>query len=351
LHLDPAPVGIDARWTWTLAYGSGASVGFVDVEQGWNLAHEDLPAIVSLPGVGQDVNPASVRHGTGVLGIAVGVDNMKGIIGVAPTPAWVSVASHFRDSDNTEGHVADAIASVLASGALAEGDVILIEYQDYFNRQAEMEPPVRATIQLATALGMIVVEVAGNLGKDLDTVPELNPMNPATFQESGAIIVGGCMSALDATAAGHDRWVGVAPPGAPPGVPIPASNYGLRVDCHAYAENVVTAGPALNTADALGPGTGPNDQYRRDFGGTSAAAAIVAGAAVVLQGMHKAVKNVPLTSQEMRDVFRTHGTPQGNGNPGHIGVMPDLKKAAVALRLVRTQGPAPSAPTNVNIIR
>ena len=30
LHLNAAPVGIDARWAWTQPDGSGTSVGFVD---------------------------------------------------------------------------------------------------------------------------------------------------------------------------------------------------------------------------------------------------------------------------------------------------------------------------------
>jgi hypothetical protein len=349
LYVDPAPVGIDAELAWTLPHGSGTSVGFVDVEQGWNLAHEDLPAIIVLPGVPLDMNAAngtSIRHGTGVLGIVVGKDNQAGIVGVAPTPAWVSVASHYRAYDGTWGHVADAIAAVLASGGLAGGDVILIEYQDGLNRPAEMEPPIRAAIQLATALEMIVVEAAGNGNLDLDTYPELNRLNPATFEESGAIIVGGCLAALDASAKGHDRWT-LAPP------PAPGSNFGSRIDCHAHAEQVVTTGRALSPADALGPGVGPNDEYRRDFGGTSAAAAIVAGAAVVLQGLHKAVRKGPLTPTAMRHALSKYGTPQGTGQPGHIGVMPDLKKAVRALRLKPKKPPKskrPSAPSNVRIV-
>jgi serine protease len=187
LHLDPAPVGIDAEWAWTQSGGAGSGVGLVDLEQGWILAHEDLPAIATLPGVPQDVKTASERHGTAVLGIAVGVDNARGIIGVAPTPAWVGVASHYRAADQSEGHVTDAIAAVLASGAISDGDVLLIEYQDSLNRPIEMVPSVRTAIQLATSLGVVVVECAGNGGLDLDAVPELNRTNPATFQDSGAL--------------------------------------------------------------------------------------------------------------------------------------------------------------------
>jgi serine protease len=338
-HLDAAPVGIDARWAWTQPHGSGASVGFVDLEQGWNFRHEDLPAIVRVPGVPQDVNPnpPSVRHGTGVLGIAVGVDNKVGIIGAAPTPAWATVASHFRAADGTSDHVADALTAVLNSGVLSAGDVILIEWQDAMNQPAEAVPLVWDAIELATALGYIVIEAAGNGNVDLDAVPEFNPHDPG-FDDSRAIIVGGSLSALDATGVGHDRWV----------TPGPGSNFGLRVDCYAYAENVVTAGPTPNPP-ALLAGTGPNDSYRSDFGGTSAAAAIVAGAAVVLQGMHKAVTGTPLDPVNMRKALSTFGTPQGPGTAAQkIGVMPDLRKIAGVLDLVRS---VPSAPTNLRIQR
>jgi hypothetical protein len=112
------------------------------------------------------------------------------------------------------------------------------------------------------------------------------------------------------------------------------------VDCHAFGENVVTAG------DGSLAGTTPNNRYTNTFGGTSAAAAIVAGAVVVIQGMHRGVRGVPLTATEMRQVLRTSGTPQGFGVPGLVGRMPDLKKAAIALSLVPS---GPAAPTNVRI--
>ena len=341
-YVNAAPKGIDARWAWTQPYGSGASVGFVDLEQGWTLAHEDFPPIVALPGVSQDVNPPRASHGTAVLGIVAGVDNTKGIIGIAPTPAWVSVASHFRASDGTEGHVADAISSVLSSGGMAEGDVLLLEVTTN-NLPIEVDDNVFAAIELATGLGMIVIEAAGNGNVDLDTVPELNRLNPSTFSDSRAVIVGACMSALDPTGTGHERW---KHPVAPAG-----SNFGSRVDCYAYGENVVTTGPGFTPAATLS-GTVAGDQYRNDFGGTSAAAAIVAGAAVVLQGMNKGMKGVPLDPLQMRDALSQQGTPQAPGQLELIGVMPDLKKAAHTLNIavdVGTSVPAP--PTNLRVAR
>ena len=131
--------------------------------------HEDLPRPALLPGVPRDVKPASMAHGTGVMGIAVGVDNAVGIIGVAPKPAWASVASHYRSLDGTSDHVADAIYALLASGGLAPGDVLLIEHQNGFNLPSEVDPWVGAAIEVATALGTIVIEAAGNGNVDLDT--------------------------------------------------------------------------------------------------------------------------------------------------------------------------------------
>jgi hypothetical protein len=69
----------------------------------------------------------------------------------------------------------------------------------------------------------------------------------------------------------------------------------------------------------------------------------VAGAALALQGICKAAKNEPLTPAQMRSALSTLGTPQGTGTPEHIGMMPDLRKAATGLSLVPA-GPAPGNP-------
>ena len=41
-YQDAAPKGIDARYAWGFLGGDGAGIGFVDLEQGWNLNHKDL---------------------------------------------------------------------------------------------------------------------------------------------------------------------------------------------------------------------------------------------------------------------------------------------------------------------
>jgi subtilisin family serine protease len=92
-YLDFAPKGINARWTWTRADGTG--VGFVDMERGWMLNHEDLAAanISLISGLSQDFH----GHGTAVLGEVVGVDNTLGGVGIAPN-ASARVVSQWRNA-------------------------------------------------------------------------------------------------------------------------------------------------------------------------------------------------------------------------------------------------------------
>jgi hypothetical protein len=53
-YLDAAPNGIDARWAWNSVDGLG--IGFVDMERGWTLNHEDLTGagITLISGINQD---------------------------------------------------------------------------------------------------------------------------------------------------------------------------------------------------------------------------------------------------------------------------------------------------------
>ena len=78
----------------------------------------------------------------------------------------------------------------------------------------------------------------------------------ADFKESGAIVSGAGTETRP-----HDK--------------MPASNFGSRIDCFAQGLNVTTTS---STAA----------KYVDDFNDTSAATPIVAGAAVLLQGMVKA---------------------------------------------------------------
>ena len=361
-YLKPAPIGIDATFGWAETCGGGHKTGFVDIEQGWFVAlgtpgdiqHEDLPAPALFPGVPRETSPAecppSFHHGTAVLGIVCGLDNGTGVMGIARQARLMEVASHRQNG--VAGFVANAITAVLSH--LQPGDVLLIEYQDGANRPAETDPLTKQAIGTAIGLGMIVVEPAGNMNVDLDTVPELNRSSPG-FIDSGAIVVAGCKSTLDASGTGHDRWVMTAADFVLPGpippfladcgygmVPpfFPGSNFGSRVDCYAWGEQVVSAGYGWLA------GTSPANSYTDRFSGTSAAAAIVAGTAVVVQSIATCLTGTPLTCAQMRELLRATGTPRGSGGAEAMGTMPDLKRAIGALVAAHT----PAPPKNVRII-
>jgi hypothetical protein len=332
-HLDPAPQGIDAKFAWNLAGGDGAGIGFVDVEAGWNLAHEDLAGKTPTLIVGVN-NPgfAESTHGTASLGVVVASDNGVGLIGVAPGASSVRVASVWDGS--TPGHVVDAVAA--AAQVMSAGDVMMLELETARgsithwpdNHPVEIKDAEFDAIRLAVAAkNIVVVAAAGNAGANLDAYvsPQgtsigkqvLNRAS-ADFRDSGAIMVGAATSSLP-----HQRWLGASGGG---------SNYGSRVDCYAWGENVATCGFGF---PSLGLTLDPNKSYWAGFNATSAATAIIAGAAVALQGMKKAATGATLTSQQMRALFAdpTLGTPTDLSLPATIGPMPDLRRINAFLRL------------------
>jgi len=326
-YLDHAPDGIDARWAWTQANGEGADVRVVDLEQGWILNHQDLPG----PGLHYGDNRNGVggyigNHGTAVLGEIAAVDNQIGVIGIAPRLSSINVVSHYDEDSDTTGHVADAICAAIESlsvgNILTVGDILLLEMQRVIDDPppvqvlpAETDPADLDAIRLATALGIIVIEVAGNGNLNLDNWPNEaghNVLNRASdeFIDSGAIVVGSARSAVSGTPDGHKRY--------------DTSNFGSRVDCYAWGENVVTTGYGNRNP---GPDTTAINGYKSDFGETSGAAPIIAGAAAIVQGKHKSVAETVLSPGQMRALLSNPatGTPQDGGAAEPIGVMPDLR--------------------------
>lgn len=317
-YLDAAPNGIDARWVWMQVNGEGAGVGFIDLEQGWIPTHEDLaaanPTLVynsNRHGVGSYVG----NHGTAVLGEVIGVDNNRGVVGIAPSVSYVKMVSHYEAATNTALHVADAIVAAITH--MNAGDVLLLEVA----RGAGPEYPTEIddtdfdAIRLAVANGMIVVEAGGNgdaggVGHNLDTWTTgagkfRMKRGHVDFKDSGALMVGAATSTVP-----HNR--------------MPWSNYGSRIDCYAWGENVVSTG----YGNLAGGGTATlNDNYTQSFNGTSSASPIIVGAALLLQGMYKATAASILAPLQMRALLSNPatGTAQGAGVAGNIGVMPNLR--------------------------
>ena len=271
------------------ARGEGVTV--IDVERAWGLPHDDVPEPTVLPG---DVIDHWQDHGIAVLGILGARDNQVGTRGIATEARLKAIPSQAPGFGPP--NVAVAITMLIAPGKSysAPGDIILIEEQTNGLLPVEIEPHNRAAIQAATACGRVVIEAAvpGGLCLDKETWLDQRVLKPGAdgYADSGAIMVG---SAFPQTL-----------------VPLISSNYGERLDCFAPGRDIAT--------------TAWSNAYMPNFSGTSAAAAIVAGAAAVVQGL---AGGRPLTSRQMRWVL-TDSASMTRGGSRPIGGLPDLGRIA-----------------------
>ena len=298
---DAAPTGIDVRWAWAQADGSG--VGFVDMERGWTLNHEDLVAagISIISGINNDYT----GHGTAVLGEVLMVDNTIGGVGIAPF-ASARVVSQWRNGSTY--NTAEAILS--AAAVMKSGDVLLLEAQTTSSTMSgylpvEVEQATFDAIEYATSNGIIVVEAGGNGSNDLDTYKDSNGKfilnrNSNDFRDSGAIMVGAASSSTPHSRSGF-------------------SNYGSRIDCYGWGDGIDTTGDGW-TGNAT-------NTYTTSFGGTSGASPIIAGSALIVQCwlIKHGQRYSPST---MRSVLSNTSlnTPSADPSNDRIGVMPNLQQ-------------------------
>jgi subtilisin family serine protease len=305
-YLGPAPHGIDAPAAWRRG-ARGQGVWFADVEGAWNSQHEDLPGdrITHVSGALYR-DPAWRAHGTAVLGEVVGRDNGKGVVGIAPDVDRVFTSS-IRD-------VAVANAIDAAAVRLRPGDVLLIELHSIGPRglyiPVEFWDDVFDAIRTATSRGVIVVEAAGNGGENLDHRIYQRKFDRRR-RDSGAILVG---------AGGPPRE------GYLDRERLSFSNFGSRVDVQGWGRKVAT----LDYGD-LQACSGADRHYTGEFSGTSSASPMIAGAAVILQGIARERGRV-LAPAELRELMRRTGTPQAGRTSQPIGPRPDLARAIQALR-------------------
>jgi hypothetical protein len=307
-HLDPVS-GINVQAVWANG-GDGSGAQLIDIERGWALGHHDLPGNIALLDGRND--PEGFTHGCAVLGIVVGVDDNKGIVGIAPK---ADVALISRVSRQGVQLTPDQAAPMILKAALLMdfGGVILCE-MTASSRPIEILPPIFDAIKLATSAGISVVEAGGNGGANLDEFTDdrgrhvLSRDVPAEFRDSGAIVVGASRSS-------------------PPHVRLDFSSFGSRVDCFAWGENIVTTGSVSQPTDP--------DAFLTNFGGTSGASAIIAGVCLLVQDLQlklQPVSGLPLKLPPLE--LRRVVSDARNGIASflvsdRIGVMPNMQKIIV----------------------
>ena len=79
-YRNAAPNGIDANYAWSFAGGRGDGVKVIDIEQNWNLYHEDLNGVFHYSGTPS----GDTKHGTAVLGVVAAAENSYGMSGITP---------------------------------------------------------------------------------------------------------------------------------------------------------------------------------------------------------------------------------------------------------------------------
>ncbi len=315
-YQDMAPDGVDAQYAWFFPGGDGTGIQMCDCEYGFNPNHEDLPAVTVVSNRDGDLAQYE-SHGTAVLGELGAISDAKGVTGTCR-------GATFMFASESGGHRLDCIKDAIL--ALNAGDILVLEMQagpaPY--KPAEYDPDIHAWVSTAVGLGIVVVAAAGNGSIDLTTTADANgkfiwdPASP-DYNDSGAIIVGAGGSTSNQNP--HSK--------------LSFSDYGARVNCQGWGQDVVTTGHDGGLYNG-----GVNAQYTSSFNGTSSATPIVAGVVACLQGAALQALGAPLTPAAVRTLVSDpiNGTPQADSaaypaSTNHIGPLPDLRRVMRAAEI------------------
>jgi hypothetical protein len=188
---------------------------------------------------------------------------------------------------------------------LDAGDVWLIELQMY--------PPGKSATPMewlqvnydviwtsSWSRAVVCVEAGANGSQDLDD-PSWDGVFDRNIRDSGAIMVG----AGTPTTRVAEYF----------------TNYGTRMDVHAWGSEIVTTGYGdLHDGGTL------QTRYTQSFGGTSGASPMITGSALALQGISKTNYGVVMTPVVLRALLHDTGIPH-NDPVKEIGPRPDLAVA------------------------
>jgi hypothetical protein len=324
--------GIDAEFSRADPRIRGAGIKIVDLEYDWNEDHEDLQLThqTDLGGTAFIRYPLFMdEHGTAVLGIMGALDNGYGVTGGVPEATLYGISPTRRTASGGFGawapgpalaHLA-SLQDESGNSFLQPGDAVLLEQQ---TNSPSSVPGTFAPLEwivavfeadvLLNAMGVTVVSTGGNGNTDSDhpgyTRDGIKWFDPdPNGHHSGAIFVG----------AGHPDTR----------EKLGFSNYGSRFDLQGWGTGITTTGSNGNLFNM-----GIDRRYTRSFGGTSGAGPIVTSAVVAIQSYLKATGQEPWSAQEIADLLKATGQPQGpNTAAQHIGPLSDLRAALISIEV------------------
>jgi hypothetical protein len=334
--------GIDAAFSRADPRIRGEGIKIVDLEYDWNEHHEDL----QLPDPGTDVGGDAFekykgfndQHGTAVFGILGAIDNDYGVTGGVPEAELYGISPTRATGGWAPGAALAYLASLQnedGSSFLQPGDAVLLEQQNgqvIPNADCPLSPgscfsplewlvSVHDAVTLLTSMGVTVVATGGNGANSTDHpaytrngLPWFRPEN-----NSGSIFVGAGDSDT------RER--------------LTFSNHGPRFDLQGWGHRIATTGHG-GTSTSFWPTTGGGDpatlnfRYTDRFGGTSGAGPIVTTGVVAIQSYLLATGQKPWSAQEIADLLKATGQPQGPTTADrHIGPLPNLRAALIAIEV------------------
>ncbi len=299
-YLYDVPVGLDAPSAWAVPGGYGIGMKFIDVELCWTEDHEDFDYSNFFHEGGAAQDPTYEAHGTAVLGEVIGQHNGFGIAGFAPAVLYGVVAVTVAEWPDVPHRFQEAVDNLDA------GDVWLIELQMYPPGNPHATPMEWLQVNYdviwtsSWSREVVCVEAGANGSQDLDD-PSWEGVFDRNIRDSGAIMVG----AGTPTTRVAEYF----------------TNYGSRMDVHAWGSEIVTTG----YGDLYDGGT-LQTRYTQTFGGTSGASPMIAGSALALQGISKMNYGVVMTPVVLRALLHDTGIPH-NDPVKEIGPRPDLAAA------------------------
>ncbi len=334
--------GIDADFSRADPRLRGAGIKIVDFEYDWNEHHEDL----QLPDPGTDLGGTQFakyrgfndQHGTAVMGVLAALDNDYGITGGVPDVTLYGLSPTRASGAYAAGPSLAYLAALQDSEGnsfLQPGDAVLIEQQGgqvIPNSDCPVNPgtcysplewnvAVHQAVTLLSSMGVTVISTGGNGYNSTDHpaytrsgLPWFRPEN-----HSGSIFVGAANNTT------RER--------------LAYSNHGPRFDLQGWGQGIATTGHG-GTSTNFWPTTGGGDpatlnyRYTASFGGTSGAGPIVTTAVVAIQSYLKATGQEPWSAQQIADVLKATGQPQGpNTAAQHIGPLPNLRAALISIEV------------------